>query len=161
MLRRRVFEDNCVFDTTRHTLAHRDQLLRIRQAGNTATLTYKGPAMRGKHKSRTEFEMEISDAATASAILQKLGFEPVFRYQKYRTEYTQPGVRGIVVLDETPIGCYLEIEGAPRWIDRTARALGFSESDYLTTSYVALYREFCHAKGVRPGDMVFARRAAS
>lgn len=157
-IRRRVFEDNYVFDTPRRTLARADQLLRIRQAGRAASLTFKGPAAPGKHKSRGEFEIVISDARMASVILQKLGFKPVFRYQKYRTEYGQPGGHGVVSLDETPYGCYLEIEGAPRWIDRTSRALGFSESDYLTVSYAALYHAHRDTKGVEPRDMVLPRR---
>jgi adenylate cyclase class 2 len=157
-VRPRVFEDNWVFDTPRRTLARSGRLLRIRQAGRAASLTFKGPAARGRHKSRGEFEMVISDSRMASVILQKLGFEPAFRYQKYRTEYGQVEARGVVSLDETPYGCYLEIEGAPRWIDRTSRALGFSESDYLTASYAALYREYCDAKGLEPGDMLFPRR---
>jgi hypothetical protein len=35
------------------------------------------------------------------------------------------------MLDETPAGVFLELEGPSRWIDRTARRLGFAESDYL------------------------------
>ena len=101
---------------------------------------YKSPAaIGGRHKSREELEIEISDAGTALAILENLGFHRVFRYQKYRTEYSQPGARGVVTLDETPIGCYLEVEGSPRWIDRTARKLGFSEKHYITASYGALF----------------------
>jgi hypothetical protein len=34
---------------------------------------------------------------------------------------------------------YLELEGAPGWIDRNARRLGFAESDYSTASYYGLY----------------------
>jgi len=104
-------------------------------------------------------EIEISDSGTALAILKNLGFHRVFRYQKYRTEYSQPGAHGVVTLDETPIGCYLEVEGSPQWIDRTARKLGFSENDYITVSYGELYFEFCASQGIQPADMVFTRRA--
>jgi hypothetical protein len=65
------------------------------------------------------------------------------------TEYFQPGTHGIVTLDETPIGCFLEIEGAPRWIDLTARRLGFQKFDYITASYGRLYQEFSKARGAR------------
>ena len=57
------------------------------------------------------------------AILRALGFEPTFRYEKYRAEWSDG--TGHVVLDETPIGNFGEIEGPPRWIDRTARLLEF------------------------------------
>ena len=61
----------------------------------------------------------------------------MFRYEKYRTEFRQPRRAGVAMLDETPVGVYLELEGTPHWIDRTARRLGFQESDYITASYGA------------------------
>jgi adenylate cyclase, class 2 len=158
--RRRVIEDNVILDTPDLQVRKRGSVLRVRTAGGNATLTYKGPgAIGGRHKSREELEIAISNAATALAIFEKLGFHRVFRYQKYRTEYGQPGARGVVTLDETPIGCYLEVEGSPRWIDRTARRIGFSEGDYIRVSYGALYLQFCAERGLKPTDMVFPRRA--
>jgi adenylate cyclase class 2 len=155
ILRRRVFEDNVVFDTPELRLRLTGRLLRVRHTGSGATLTYKGPTTPGKHKSREELEIEISDAREATRILGGLSFVAVSRYQKYRTEYGRPRERGIVTLDETPIGCFLEIEGAPGWIDRTARRLGFREADYITTSYGTLYRLYCEANRIEPADMVF------
>ena len=61
------------------------------------------------------------------------------------------------MLDETPIGNFLEIEGRPKWIDRTARVLGFSAGDYITTSYGSLYRIYCRENGVSRKDMVFGQ----
>ena len=155
VLRRKIFEDNCIFDTAELALRRAGFVLRVRQAGKKSTFTFKGPTAAGRYKSRQELEVEISDAATTVAILERLGFHPVFRYQKYRTEYSQPGTRGIVTLDETPIGCFFEIEGTPRWIDRTARRLGFLQSDFITASYGRLHQEFSKARGVAAGDMVF------
>ena len=157
--RRRVFEDNLILDTPELALRNRGGLLRVRTAGGASTLTYKGPATAGPYKSREELEIEISGAGTALSIFEKLGYRPVFRYQKHRAEYTQRDARGVVTLDETPIGCFLEIEGAPRWIDRTARKLGFRESDYIKESYGALYFQFCAERGLKPGNMVFPRCA--
>jgi len=137
--RRRVLEDNTLFDTPRHALRRAGAGLRVRQAGQHSLLTYKGRVKPGKYKSREELEIEIGEAATLARILARLGFEPVFRYQKFRTEYTGAGSRGIVSLDETPVGCFLELEGAPRWIERTRRVLGFQASDGITASYVELY----------------------
>src|SRR5690242_9983356 len=120
---RRVFESNTVFDTAEFGLRTSGRLLRIRQAGARKTLTYKGAARPGPHKSRQEIEMEIADAATLTKIFAALGFLPVFRYEKYRTEFQQPDAGGVIMLDETPVGNFLEVEGPPRWIDRTARSL--------------------------------------
>jgi adenylate cyclase class 2 len=99
--------------------------------------------------------VEVPDARATTAIVERLGFEPLFRYEKYRTEYRQPAGGGMATLDETPIGVYLELEGAARWIDRTARQLGFAESQYITASYYGIYLALCQRRGVQPGNMVF------
>ena len=156
--KRRVFETNAVFDTPEMSMRRAATMLRVRQAGGVATITYKGPAEVGRHKSREELELEISDASTMRAILERLGLGPVFRYEKYRTEYRQPGRAGVATLDETPVGVYLELEGTPTWIDRAARKLGFAETEYITASYARLYLEWCARSGVRPTDMTFSDR---
>ena len=157
ILHRRVFEANTVFDTPGLELRKRVSLLRVREAGRTVTLTYKGPPCVSRHKSREEVEIEIPGARTISAILERLGFHATFRYEKYRTEFHHPGRRGIVMLDETPVGVFLELEGTPSWIDRAARALGFDESGYITASYGRLYLEWCAGRGVKPSDMVWGK----
>jgi len=158
--KRRVFETNTVFDTPELGLRRAATLLRVRRAGGVDTVTYKGPPDVGRHKSREELELEISDARAMCAIIQRLGLGPVFRYEKYRTEYRQSRGAGMAMLDETPVGVYLELEGSPRWIDRTARQLGFGERDYIVRSYAHLYLEWCRRKRVKPADMVFAKAGA-
>jgi adenylate cyclase class 2 len=154
--RPRVFEANTVFDTPELSLRASSRLLRIRQAGRAATMTYKGVPETGKYKSREELELAISNAAAMMSIVERLGYHRVFRYEKYRTEFRQPRRAGIAMLDETPVGVYLELEGTPHWIDRTARRLGFTETDYITASYGRVYLEWCAANGCKPGDMTFA-----
>jgi adenylate cyclase, class 2 len=63
-----------------------------------------------------------------------------------------------VLVDETPIGNYLELEGPPRWIDQTARLLGFTHADYITRSYGYLYLAYCRERRIRPKDMLFQDR---
>jgi adenylate cyclase class 2 len=153
--KRRVFEANTLFDTVRQRLRRAGGLLRVREAGRRKTLTYKGPGQPGKHKDREELELEIDDARRMAELLSRLGFLPVFRYEKYRTEYCREGEPGVATLDETPIGAYLELEGAPAWIDRNARRLGAEESSYITASYYALYVDYCRRRGLRPTHMTF------
>jgi len=155
--RRRVFESNVIFDTPKLALRQAAALLRVRKAGGVSTITYKGRPAVARHKTREELELEIADAATMSSIIGRLGLSPVFRYEKYRTEYRQSRGAGMAMLDETPVGVYVELEGSPRWIDRTARQLGFSERDYIVRSYARLYLEWCRRKRVKPADMVFGR----
>jgi adenylate cyclase class 2 len=157
--RARVHETNCIYDTAGLKLRRADTVLRLRKAGSNSILTYKGPAARGRYKSREELELEIGSPEIMAEILKRLGFEQVFCYEKFRTEYSRPGKSGIAMLDETPIGCFVELEGAPDWIDSAAEDLGFSPADYIVKSYGALYRDFCDANQGVPGDMVFRASA--
>jgi adenylate cyclase class 2 len=156
VVKRRVFEKNTVFDTADQTLRNSARLLRVREIGKTAKLTYKGPPEAGKYKSREELELDLSDPAAIAAIFERLAYCPVFRYEKFRTEYGQRGSSGIATVDETPIGVYLELEGEPSWIDSTAGKLGFAEKDYITASYARLYMEWRQTRGIAPADMLFA-----
>jgi len=153
--KRRLFEDNTIFDTPEQSLRGAASLLRLREAGGKAILTFKGRPVESKHKSREELEIEVSSAAAARAIIERIGFRPAFRYQKYRTEYKQASRPGTATLDETPIGVYLELEGQPAWIDRTARKLGFTEQDYIKASYGRLYLEWRGKNRRKPADMVW------
>ncbi|HEY9141851.1 MAG TPA: class IV adenylate cyclase [Bryobacteraceae bacterium] len=153
--RRRVFEANTVFDTAERTLRQANLLLRVRETRGADTFTFKGAPLAAKHKTREELEVTLSSAATCGLILQRLGYQRAFRYEKYRTEFRLPGVSGVATLDETPIGVYMELEGSPRWIDWTARRMGFREQDYITASYGRLYLEWCTARKAEPGHMVF------
>jgi adenylate cyclase class 2 len=152
---RRVFEVNLVFDTAELALRSSARLLRLRQAGKTVTMTYKGAPLTGKHKTREELEVAVDDIDSMADILGRLGYEQTFRYDKYRTEFHQPGRSGAIMLDETPVGVFLELEGTPSWIDRTARALGFDENAYITASYARLYLEWCAAHEKKPANMTW------
>ncbi len=152
---RRSHETNVLFDNPNDPLGKQGKLIRIRRVGRDALLTYKGPSTSVRYKKRHELEVTLSDAKVAEEIFRKLGYQQVFRYEKFRTEYGKPGELGKVLLDETPIGKFLELEGAPRWIGRTARLLGFSDADYVTVSYGSLYARFCREHGIRPKDMLF------
>jgi adenylate cyclase class 2 len=154
----RVFEANTVFDTVGLQMRSTRQLLRLREAGGESKVTYKGPPIVRRHKSREELELDVSAARTMAKIFERLGFQPVFRYEKYRTEYSRPKSNGVATVDETPVGVFIELEGPSRWIDRTARELGFHHSDYITSSYGQLYFDWCEEHRKEPGDMLMKRR---
>lgn len=157
----RAFEANTVFDTVERSLLERRQLLRLREFRGKSILTFKGSPIEGPHKARPEFETELADAAAFARILEGLGYSPQFRYEKYRTLFGRSGVAGHVCLDETPMGVFLELEGAPEWIDATAHLLGFGQSGYITMSYGSLWREFCLKQGVEAADMTFDSKGQS
>jgi adenylate cyclase class 2 len=154
----RVHESNILLDTASGALRSHGKLIRVRRVGAHSLLTYKGPSELGKYKKRHEIEVPLPDAFGVEQILNEIGYHPIFRYEKFRTEYSKGPGSGKVLLDETPIGNYLEIEGSPRWIDRTARMLGFSVDDYITRSYGYLYLAYCRERRTQPAHMLFTAK---
>ncbi|HST79887.1 MAG TPA: class IV adenylate cyclase [Verrucomicrobiae bacterium] len=152
----RQFESNTLYDSGDGRLRQAGMILRLRESGGKFVVTWKGPEEPGKHKIRPELETTVGSLDVMREILRHLGFEPVFRYEKYRREFTGgKSPSGVVTLDETPIGNFLELEGPADWIDEMARLLRFSPNDYLLESYGRLYRKYCERQGVEPRDMVF------
>ena len=140
----RSFEDNWTWDFPGQELRRNGKLLRVRQFAGHCSLTFKGPAGRSRlFKIREESETEVRDFTELSCILERLGMVVSFRYQKFRTSYSLalPGGRQSVnvLLDETPIGNYLEIEGPARAIEAVAAKLGYKKEDFINESYVGLF----------------------
>ena len=155
----RVFERNRVYDDARRTLRKSGRLLRLRTSGNVHLLTLKAKPHAGEdtgYKVRIEHESHVEDADAVHEVLLGLGYEVTYRYEKYRQPYRLGEVE--VLLDETPIGTFLELEGEPRAIDAAARALGYGRDDYVLKTYRQLHQEFAGTKS--PGDLVFDADAA-
>jgi adenylate cyclase, class 2 len=151
LVRPRHLEDNLLLDDARSTLAGSGRTLRLRRTQDATVLTFKGPRQdREGAKSRPEIEIQTAagEADALETILRAVGFGHAFRYQKYREAYRLGEVE--IVVDETPIGTFLEIEGPLPQIHATAAALGLGPRDYITDSYAGLF----FASGGK-GDMVF------
>ena len=145
----RELEDNLLFDDAGGALRASGGVLRLRRLSRGGVLTFKGPRrIVGGLKTRDEIETAVADPDALQHVLERLRFRRVFRYQKYRETWSFSGQE--VVVDETPIGDFLEIEGDAEGIHRAAAALGFAQADYVTDSYVTLF----FAAGGQ-GDMVF------
>jgi adenylate cyclase class 2 len=156
----RHLERNFLFDFPDQLLRKSSSVIRLRIEGKRSILTFKGPpVVSARYKIRREIETEIRDGKRMREILQSLGLREVFCYEKYRTTFAprhkSKAAQGEIVLDETPIGSFLELEGAKLWINKTARRLGFSPKDYVTASYASLYLVRCREEGKQPGNMVF------
>jgi adenylate cyclase class 2 len=149
LVRARHFEDNVLFDDAAGSLRRAGTVLRLRRTAEGGVLTFKGPReVRGGVKSRVELETALAGPGAAHAILERLGYRKVFRYQKYRESWTLRGQK--LEVDETPVGVFLEIEGDVDGIHAVASDLGYARSDYMAESYVELF----FAAGGQ-GDMVF------
>lgn len=153
LVTRRTREVNTLYDLDGGVLRRRKELLRIRNYGSEWTITHKSGAKRARHSSRVELETGVADGNKMGAILGALGYSPSFRYEKFRAEWA--GGKGKVVVDETPIGNFCEIEGPSRWIDSTARKLGVSPADYITKNYATLFADWKQATKSPAREMTF------
>jgi len=153
LVTRRRHEMNTLYDLPGGVLRARKELLRLRKYGTEWTLTHKSKGERARHSSRVELETGVADGKKMDAILRALGYAPSFRYEKFRAEWSDR--KGAVVVDETPIGNFCEIEGAPRWIDATAKKLGVSAGDYITKNYATLFAEWKEHTKNRAEEMTF------
>lgn len=149
----RNHEMNTLYDLPGQALRRRGELLRLRRYGKEWLLTHKAKGAAGRHKAREETETKIGDGKNMDAILRALGFEPIFRYEKFRAEWDDG--KGHVVIDETPIGNFGEIEGPSRWIDATARRLGIRRTDYITQNYAGLFQQWKQRTGSPAKEMTF------
>jgi adenylate cyclase, class 2 len=149
----RTHETNTLYDLPGQVLRNRKELLRLREYGKSWKLTHKSKGQVGRHSSRQELETAVGDGKKTDAILQALGYSPSFRYEKFRSEWTDG--KGQVVVDHTPIGDFCEIEGKPRWIDAIARKLGVGQDDYITKNYATLFAEWKQGSKSSATEMTF------
>jgi adenylate cyclase class 2 len=150
---KRTREINTLYDLPGQVLRKRKELLRLRSYGPFWKLTHKSSGKVGRHSSRVELETSVGDGKKMEAILRALGYSPLFRYEKLRAEWSDG--KGNVVVDETPIGNFCEIEGKPRWIDATAKKLGARHEDYITKNYATLFAEWKERTGTAAREMTF------
>ena len=154
---KRTHEDNTLYDFPDGALRHRGEVLRLRKYGKKWKVTHKGKVAPGRHKSRPEAESEVRDVEQVRSVFQQLGLGPVFRYEKFRAEWADK--HGHVVIDQTPIGDFGEIEGPPKWIDSTAKKLGIRRAQYITKSYAGLFQEWKHRTHSRADNMTWEETA--
>ena len=149
----RAHEINTLYDMPGNQLRRHGQLLRLRKYGDRWLLTHKGRGSSGRHKRRVETETEVADGRQMDAILHALGFAPSFRYEKFRSEWSDG--KGHVLVDETPIGNLAEIEGPARWIDATAKTLGVTRKQYITKNYAQLFFDWKDRTASDAEEMTF------
>jgi adenylate cyclase, class 2 len=153
----RSFESNVLYDTPDRQMRARTEILRIRSYAGKWTLTHKRlpdtPASE-RHKQRVETETEIADGQALVEIFRSLGLVAAFRYEKWRTEWSDG--EGECVVDETPIGDYAELEGTGDWIDRISARLGIDSSLHITLSYGRLFDLWRQEHGSSAQDLTFA-----
>jgi adenylate cyclase class 2 len=153
----RAFESNTLYDTPDRKMRARTEILRIRSYAGRWTLTHKrlpdvGPG-EDRHKHRIETETEVSDGEALAEVFRSMGLVAAFRYEKWRTEWSDG--EGHCVVDETPIGNYAELEGDGAWIDRASERLGIDAREHLTLSYGRLFELWREQHPGTPEDLTF------
>lgn len=163
-MRKRLDEINAVKVKTEHQedryfnsqvrdFAQTDEALRIRETKSddkhNLFITYKGPKIDAKSKTREEVEMEIEDADKASKIFENLGFKEVRTVVKDR-EYYQYENYEISLDNVHGLEPYMEIEislednsdysKAQESIFELFEKLGITEG-FERTSYLELLEE--------------------
>jgi adenylate cyclase class 2 len=160
----RTYEHNILFDTPTRDLRAKRQILRLRDYGGIHTLTHKriddSTPESIRYKIRIETETTVSDPHAITEVFAQIGYQPAFIYEKYRTEYSifDPATNTTphLVIDETPIGTYVELEGPTDWIDRTLTELNVDLSTCITDSYGKLFLDWKQRTGSPADHLTFA-----
>lgn len=108
-----VHQSDTYYDAPVKDFAKTDEALRLRRERGSgspiARITYKGPRVDEESKTRQEHETTVGDAATAHAILDSVGFDPVATVEKTRERFRLD--RYTISLDVVgDLGEFLEVE---------------------------------------------------
>lgn len=151
----RAFEENWIVDDTEESIFGGGRLLRVRLWGEEGLLTFKGRATcEGGVKRRAETQCHIDDPQALLAIFAQLGLTVTRRYQKWREAWSLDGVE--VVLDETPMGPFVELEGPAAVLRPLAESLELDPVHALAGSYSELWLQWRRTHPEAPADMVFS-----
>lgn len=149
-------EVNILLDTEDGTLQRSGTALRLREYGQQCLVTFKGPtSYQGRVKVREEVEVEIAAVGPMLRVFENTGFSTAARYEKDR-EVWRYGSSSIV-LDHTPMGDFVELEGPIGGLTEAASAIGLDPERAVQGSYISLWQKFrlLYPEEKLPTDMVF------
>ena len=153
--RPRLQETNLRFDDPDGRLTQAGQVLRLRR-NHEPRLTFKAPGP--DFEQRVEIEFGVEDAAAARGLLEALGFDVIFVYEKYRETFALAHAE--IMLDELPFGVFIEIEADQLdHVRQTADRLGLAWPERLRVSYLGLFERLRRRHGWSFRDATFANFA--
>ena len=103
------YQEDIYFASPIVDFAQTDEALRIRTTNNNTFITYKGPKLNDKAKTRKEVEMTIENSEKATDIFTEIGFREVRTVRKNRQYYTYENFE-ISLDDVEGLSPYMEIE---------------------------------------------------
>ena len=153
-----VRETNMFFDRADGALRKADSGLRVRMTTSAidhepkALLTLKGPAAAVGLRSREAYDLHVTPHDQLIPLLEALGFEMVFSFEKDRDSWAVgEGGEGecLVELDTLPVfGRFLEIEGPSEEAVRAVqRDLGLENVPPYPDSYAKMVGGFLKSRG--------------
>lgn len=155
----RHFERNLVFDTPERELRQKGVLLRLREADGALLTLKRPPDSEGPagFKVLEELETGVQDFQAMRQVLEALGYEAAFAYEKLREEWRLE--QCLVCLDRLPFGDCVELEAEPQAMEACAPLLGLELEQGSTATYHELHCEYREAAGLAPDEnFVFAGR---
>ena len=151
----RAHETNLRFDTPAETLAAQSCVLRLRRDAESR-LTFKGASTNDEGVvSREEIEFSVSDFDAAQLFLERLGYQVVSVYEKYRSSYALGEIH--FDLDEMPYGNFLEIEGKDiESIRLVVEELSLQWDAAVRMGYLTIFRELRKNTGLIASALTFS-----
>ena len=145
-----VNQSDIYFNHPKKDFKKTDEALRIRQEENKYILTYKGPKLDKKSKTREELEVRFEEQIKLQEILEKLGFKEVYEVKKSRKLFDLDGIK-ISIDNIEDLGTFIELEteidskedvlNAVNLLLAKLKLLGISETKTERRSYLELLLE--------------------
>lgn len=146
-----IIQEDTYYNAPHRDFAETDEALRIRRQREQSTdewetiVTYKGPLLDEKSKTREEIETHITNGETFDTTLRRLGFTPSATVRKERECY-QLGEYKLTLDAVEDIGTFIEIETEAETDIEEAREgaykqleeLGLAPEDHIQQSYLGM-----------------------
>lgn len=147
-------QKSIAFDNKILGVRDKNQLVRLREE-DKVILTFKDK--KESHKDlavREEIEVTFDDFDKMKLILERLGFEEFFIYEKYRETFKGDGFE--IVIDRVPfIRYYMEIEANEEKIYELIKKLELDMKDSTTSNYRVIFEDFCKKNNLDIKNMTF------
>lgn len=132
-------EENWYFDTPNNGLRKKDSALRIKRMGDVKLTLKEGRHIERGVKVATEYQVVVDDPHIMKIILEKLGFDNVLYYRKYR-EHWRLG-NAYIELDTLNSKRFVEIEAFHKLLKELVYKLGLDFTKSTTKSYTHILKE--------------------
>jgi adenylate cyclase class 2 len=143
-------EEDTYFKHPLRNYSKTDEALRIRKSDNEFSLTYKGPKLNIKTKTREELSIKTEDGISLENIMRKIGFTKLIKLIKRREIYELNDVKiyvdhienlGDFIEVEKIIYNFREVNKIENELFEILEKLGFSREESITKSYLELIME--------------------